>query len=68
MLKAKLATLPKLEAYPFMESLNVPPSGPTVVEDITDEQERELVLFVLFQHDNDISPVSRGLCGCATTA
>ena len=35
----------KLEEYPFMESLNVPPRSATNVEDITDEQERELVLF-----------------------
>ena len=37
----------KLEEYPFLESLYVPPSGPTKVENVDDPQERELVLFVI---------------------
>ena len=46
LLKEKVQSLPKLEEYPFFESLYVPPSGPTIVENPDDAQERELVLFV----------------------
>ena len=43
-----MESLPKLEEYPFIESLYVPPQSSTKVENVDDDQERELVLFVLF--------------------
>ena len=42
----KLATMRPMQEYPFLESLMIEPTGSTLVEDPTDKQERELVLFV----------------------
>lgn len=46
----KLSEMRPMEEYPFIESLMIEPTGSTKVEDPSDKQERELVLFVLFPH------------------
>ena len=46
-----------LEEHSWMETLLVPPRGPTVVEDITDKTERELVLFAHKMRKIDIFDV-----------